>query len=182
SSTDSRKRHAEGDSDDFNKKLRTLDDKYSAKFQDLELQIAKSKHTITPALDIGSNVIRKADIDLKFFIDRFQATPTVNIKDFIFSSPDLGIVCKIESDTQKKFNTFFSKLALKKEMLKQKMPWTIHDSSIKGFLKDPIGKIDFSILDGSAPSWVQLVSAIELKLNIGDKKDAAGKALSDEHH
>ncbi|CAG8516980.1 2456_t:CDS:2 [Paraglomus occultum] len=63
-------------------------------------------------------------------------------------------------------------------------PWIIHDSSSQNYFKDPIAKIDFAILNGATPSWPQLViiMAIELKLNIGDKRDASGKNLPDKHH
>ena len=88
------------------------------------------------------------------------------------------ISCKAEKDTQKKFNEFFSKLSQK--------PWVIHDSSTQNYFKDPIAKIDLVILDGPNPLWPQLVSAIELKFNIGDKRDTSGKKTPkhppNEHH
>lgn len=56
-------------------------------------------------------------------------------------------------------------------------------SSTKSYLKDPVAKIDFSILDGTHALWPQLVSPIELTFNIGsgpkcDHLEAIGQ-LSD---
>ncbi|CAG8503556.1 10779_t:CDS:10 [Paraglomus brasilianum] len=133
----------------------------------------RSKHTITSALDIAARVLATAEINSKFFFDRFQNNTDI-LGGLDLSSEDLRILCQCKSDTQKKFNAFFSKMP--------QDPWIIHDSSSQTYFKDPIAKIDLAILDGATPSWPQLVAAIELKFSIGDKGDTSGKNPPDEHH
>ncbi len=131
-------------------KIRFLE-KQQAEFQadatafhvESRLQILRSKHTLTPKLDIAKLVLESArKSDDKFFYDRFSKVELNNIfNNMDLSSVELKCHCTKESETQDKFVKFFSKLP--------EGPWTIHDSSSKNYLKDPTAKIDFAILDGT---------------------------------
>ncbi|KAF9093995.1 hypothetical protein BGX27_001540, partial [Mortierella sp. AM989] len=121
------------------------------------------------------------DPSYEFFKDRFQSVSTAFLNGMDLSSANLRLSCKKESDTQQKFNAFFSLLKASTQVIQA--PWVIHDSSTENYLKEPIGKIDFCILDGKIVTWSQLVSAIELELNIGDnnKKKPSGETQSDHY-
>ncbi|KAF9197283.1 hypothetical protein BGZ49_002345 [Haplosporangium sp. Z 27] len=150
------------------------------KQEELKREFKKSKHTLTSNLDIADLVLREAEISYEFFKDRFQTVSTTFLDGMNLLSDDmdgLRLSCRKESNTQEKFNAFFSLLKASTQA-----PWVIHDSSVDNYLKDPIGKIDFCILDGAIVTWSQLVSAIELKFNIGDKKKPSGESCSDSHH
>ncbi|KAF9387617.1 hypothetical protein BGX21_000500, partial [Mortierella sp. AD011] len=190
-STASRKRARESVSDESvleqlrnlqndNKTLRNDYKTLHHRQEELDWEFKKSKHTLTSNLDIANLVLREAEISYGFFKDRFETVSTTFLNNKSLSSAaGLQISCEKESDTQKKFNAFF--LLLKAST---QAPWVIHDSSVDNYLKDPTGKIDFSILDGNIVTWSQLVSAIELKFNFGDmnKKKRSGEPASDHHH
>ena len=71
--------------------------------------------------------------------------------------------CTSESDLQVKFVKLFQSLP------EQMKPWGIRDTSVEGYLKDPIGKIDFTIIQGNMVSWVHVVSLIEVKSTLNSK-------------
>ena len=52
------------------------------------------------------------------------------------------------------------------DSLKEQTQYSVIDTSSSNWLKDPIGKIDVSIVDGSQVLWAYLISAIEIKYSL----------------
>ena len=123
------------------------------KIQLLELAFYRSQYTntITVAHEIGKKFLETASI--------------VNQTPISFDNPDLSTLpqsCTNESEVQRKFVQFF------KSLPRDQIQWSIVDTSSSNWLKDPIGKVDFSIIDVSEVVWLHFVSGIEIKYSLAD--------------
>ena len=130
------------------------------KIQLLELAFYRSQYTITVAHEIGKKFLETASIDPN---EIYKCL--VNQTPISFDNLDLSTLpqsCTNESEVQRKFVQFF------KSLPRDQIQWSIVDTSSSNWLKDPIGKVDFSIIDGSEVVWLHFVSGIEIKYFLAD--------------
>ncbi|CAG8634604.1 9682_t:CDS:2, partial [Paraglomus occultum] len=145
---------------------RTIDDlerEYGTRIAILEAEYKKIKYTITAAREIGEHVISEAQVDTQYILNLLSNSGNVSFEKLKLPVNFHKLRCTSESDLQVKFVKLFQSLP------EQMKPWGIRDTLVEGYLKDPIGKIDFTIIQGNVVSWVHVVSLIEIKSTLNSK-------------
>jgi len=128
------------------------------KIQVLEMEIHKSQYNITFSHEVGKNFLDSATIATAEMYS-LLATETP----ILFDNVDLSHLphsSANEDAVQRKFIKFFESLP------KDRIPWNIVDTSSSNWLKDPIGKVDFSIIDGSQVVWMHFISGLKVKQSL----------------
>ncbi|CAB5365871.1 unnamed protein product [Rhizophagus irregularis] len=123
----------------------------------LENELYKTKFTVTVSHEVGKNVLNTASPTLNEIFSFLKSETPISLDSLDTTS--LPQYCKNEDEVQKKFIKFFNSL-------KGRIKCNIIDTSTSNWLKDPIGKIDISIVDGSQVLWAHLISGIEIKQSL----------------
>ena len=125
----------------------------------LETMLHKTKYTITVSHEIGKTVLDTASIASNEIFSLLKSETPISLDSLNLSC--LPQRCNNETEVQKLFMKFFNSL-------KGQIQWNIVDTSASNWLKDPIGKVDISIIDGSQVVWSHLISAIEIKYSLNN--------------
>ncbi|CAG8725931.1 9112_t:CDS:2, partial [Funneliformis caledonium] len=123
----------------------------------LEVKLYKTKYTITVSHEVGKNVLDITSIFPNEILSFLTSETPISIE-----SLDLSLLqqhCDNKSKVQKKFMEFF-------DSLKEQTRYSIIDTLSSNWLKDPIRKIDISIVNGSQVLWAHLVFTIKIKYSL----------------
>ncbi|KAJ3053185.1 hypothetical protein HK097_004841 [Rhizophlyctis rosea] len=152
----------------------------------LREQLLFEQNTITHAESLGETILNTAIKNLSFFAD-FANVEQTSLKEILDLAPaefnhniladvlekkkkhkgsggavgTVGVGAGREScqtSVQNNLVILFKHIAALKEI-----EFQVKDTSVIDFLKDPVAKVDFSLLDGSASLWNHLVSVVEVK-------------------
>ncbi|KAJ3332900.1 DCN1-like protein 2 [Blyttiomyces sp. JEL0837] len=133
--------------------------------------------SITSALTLGKDIIKKSVLDPSTF-DAFPATPEVCGK-ILDQLP--GFETRIMQHEEEEANV---RAALRQlfEIVTTvcQLEVTVKDTSVSDSLKDPPGKIDFSVLEHSMSLWSELIAVMEVKVSLNSSNNyftAAGQVI-----